>query len=186
MALHERSARLTYEDYVLFPEDGQRHEIIDGEHYVTAASFLRHQALVRRFLLAIGPLIEKDLLGELFPAPVDVVLSRHDVVQPDLVFVSEERRHILTDRNIQGAPDLVVEILSPRTRHVDEVVKLDLYEHSGVQEYWLVDPGGRTVVTYRLEGGSFRQTAELSAAEGDALTTPLFPGLCVSLADLFS
>lgn len=185
MALHERSARLTYEDYVLFPVDGLRHEVIDGEHYVTAAPFLRHQALVRRFLLAIGPIIETGGLGELFPAPVDVVLSRYDVVQPDLVFIAEERRHILTDRNIQGAPDLVIEILSPGTRKIDEVVKLDLYEHSGVGEYWLADPEGRTVTVHRLEGGRFRRIAELSAAGSDALTTPLLPGLRVALAELF-
>lgn len=183
MALHERSARLTYEDYVLFPADGLRHEVINGEHFVTAAPFIRHQVLVRRFLLAIGPMIERDNLGELLPAPVDVVLSHYDVVQPDLVFVSQKRRHILTDRNIQGAPDLVIEILSPRTRKVDEVVKLDLYEHSGVEEYWLADAERRSITIHRLEGARFRRIAELSAA--DVLSTPLLPGLRVDLTDLF-
>lgn len=186
MALHERSARLTYEDYVLFPEDGRRHEIIEGEHYVTAAPFLRHQALVRRFTLALGSVIEADGLGELYPAPVDVVLSRQDVFQPDLVFISRERRHILTERNIQGAPDLVIEILSQSTRNTDEVVKYERYERFGVREYWLADSTRETVTVYRLEGDRFRKTAELSARAGDVLTTSLLPGLRFAVADLFA
>src|SRR5215218_2041044 len=108
MALQDRPVRLTYTDYLLFPEDGQRHEILDGEHYVTAAPFLRHQALVVELAAALHPFIRSNKLGQLFVAPADVVLSRHDIVQPDLVFISTERLHILTERNIQGAPDLVV------------------------------------------------------------------------------
>lgn len=186
MALHDRSVRLTYDDYVLFPEDGRRHEIIDGEHYVTAAPFLRHQALVRRFVVALAPIIEAGRLGELYPAPADVLFSRFDVVQPDLVFISAERLHILTEKNVQGAPDLVVEIFSPSTRTRDEGIKLDLYERFGVREYWLVDPAHATVTVHRLEDGRFHRAIELSAAAGDALTTPLLPGLSVSLAGLFA
>jgi Uma2 family endonuclease len=186
VALHERSALLTYEDYVLFPEDGRRHEIIDGEHFVSPAPFLRHQALAGQFLLALGPFIQKGRLGHLYTAPVDVLLSRHDVVQPDLVFISSERSDILTEANVQGAPDLVIEILSPSTRKRDEGTKLDRYERFGVQEYWLADPSRGTLTVHRLEEGRFRRTAELNAAAGDILTTPLLPGLRVPLAEIFA
>src|SRR5829696_4755988 len=146
MALQDRPVRLTYTDYLLFPEDGRRHEILDGEHYVTAAPFLRHQALVVELAAALHPFIRSNKLGRLFVAPADVVLSRHDIVQPDLVFISTERLHILTERNIQGAPDLVIEILSESTRRTDGGVKLATYERFGVRECWLADPGRKTVL----------------------------------------
>jgi hypothetical protein len=82
MALHDRSARLTYDDYLLLPEDGHRHEIIDGEHYVTPAPSLRHQAISRRLMLRLGQFIEDNQLGEIYAAPAEVVLSRQDVLQP--------------------------------------------------------------------------------------------------------
>jgi Uma2 family endonuclease len=186
VALHERSARLTYEDYVLFPDDGRRHEIIDGEHCVTPVPFLRHQAVVRQLTVALGSFLQDHPLGELFPAPVDVLLSRQDVVQPDLVYVARENRHILTERNVQGPPDLVIEILSPGTRKRDELVKLDLYERSGVRECWLLDPARGTVAVYTLADGRFRPPVEQSVERGDVLTTGLLPGFRVRLTSLFT
>jgi Uma2 family endonuclease len=186
MALHERSVRLTYDDYVLFPEDGLRHEVIDGEHSVTPAPSLRHQAVSRRFTSSLNPFIEFHQLGELFAAPTDVVLSRQDVIQPDLVFVSRERLHILTGQNIQGAPDLVIEILSESTRRSDEGPKLALYERFGVREYWLANPFLKTVTVFRLENCQFQKTAELSAQVRDFLSTPLLPGLEINLAAIFA
>jgi len=186
MALQDRPVRYTYDDYVLFPEDGQRHEILDGEHYVTASPFLRHQALVRRFTVALAPFIETNRLGEIFPAPTDVVLSRHDVVQPDLVFVSTARRHILTERNVQGAPDLVIEILSESTRRRDEGIKLAIYERFEVGECWLADPLRKTLRVYRYVEGRFRLAADLSTEAGDILVTPLLPGLEIRLAEIFA
>src|SRR5215216_5158799 len=170
MALQDRPVRLTYTDYLLFPEDGRRHEILDGEHYVTAAPFLRHQALVVELAAALHPFIRSNKLGRLFVAPADVV------------FISTERLHILTERNIQGAPDLVIEILSESTRRTDGGIKLATYERFGVRECWLADPGRKTVLVYRLEEGRLRKIAELSAADGDVLTTPLLPGLEIRLA----
>jgi Uma2 family endonuclease len=186
MALHDRPVRLSYDDYLLIPEDGLRHEILDGEHYVSAAPFLRHQVVSRRFTLALGLFIEANGLGELFAAPADVVLSFYDVVQPDLVFVARERLHILTEKNIQGAPDLVIEILSGSTRRIDEGIKLAAYERFGVREYWLADPAQKTVTVHRLEEDSFRKTAELSAEGEDTLATPLLPGLEIRLAEIFA
>ncbi len=186
MALHDlRRSKLTYEDYLLIPEDGQRHEILDGEHYVTPAPFLRHQRLSMRLTLKLGPFIVENDLGELLAAPADVILSRYDVVQPDLLFISKQRSGIATGKNIQGAPDLVIEIVSESTRHRDEGIKLELYERLGVDEHWMFYPERRIVKVYRRDGERLVLAAELSAGAGDALTTPLLPGLEIPLAEIF-
>jgi Uma2 family endonuclease len=184
MAIRDTVRRkLTYEDYVLFPEDGQRHEIIDGEHYVSPAPTPKHQRVSMRLSVRIGGFVEQHKLGEAFASPIDVLLSRHDVLQPDLLFISNERAAILKDKNIQGAPDLVVEILSASTRHLDERIKLARYELLGVSEYWIVDPLADRVHVFRPEGDAFRKAAELT--DGDVLTTPLLPGLEIPLRYLF-
>ncbi|HEX6864212.1 MAG TPA: Uma2 family endonuclease [Thermoanaerobaculia bacterium] len=186
MALHDRPVRLSYDDYVLIPEDGQRHEIIDGEHYVSPAPTPKHQEVLLELAVALRSFIKANRLGKLYVAPIDVVLSFYDVVQPDLVFISKERLHILTRKNIQGGPDLAIEILSDGTRRIDEGIKHSTYERFGVKEYWLVDPGRETVAVHRLEGGRFHKTADLAAAKGDVLTTPLLPGLEIRLAEIFA
>lgn len=184
MALHDlRRRKLTYEDYLLIPEDGQRHEILDGEHYVTAAPFLRHQRISSRLHNRMGPFIEERGLGEFFAAPVDVVLSLHDIVQPDLLFISNERARIAEEKNVQGAPDLVIEIFSKSTRARDEGLKLERYELLGVTEYWMVDPETRTARIYRRQGERLETATEISA-EG-ALSTPLLPGLEIPLSEIF-
>ena len=184
MALHDLPRkRLTYEDYVLFPDDGKRHEIIDGEHYVTAAPFVWHQRIVVRLTLSLGVFLQQHPLGELLVAPTDILLSPHDIVQPDLLFISNERSGITKDANVQGAPDLVIEILSKSTRRLDRVVKRGAYERWGVLEYWMFDPFRKgTDVWERSAGGLLRS---LSAAAGDVLTTPLLPGLEIPLAEVF-
>jgi Uma2 family endonuclease len=175
--------KLTYEDYVLFPEDGQRHEIIDGEHYVSPAPTPKHQRILMRLSSRLHVFAEEHRLGEVLPAPTDVLLSRHDVLQPDILFISNERATILKDKNIQGAPDLVVEILSASTRKLDERLKLARYELLGVSEYWIVDPLADRIHVFRPEGEAFRKAAELSGE--DVLTTPLLPGLEIPLQYLF-
>lgn len=185
MALHDRPIRLTYEDFLQIPEDGRRHEILDGEHYVSAAPYLKHQSVSMQLAVALGLFIRANRLGRLWTAPVDVLLSPHDIVEPDLVFVSQERLGILTERNIQGAPDLIIEILSRSTRRIDLGLKREIYERSGVQEYWLVDPDRETVTVHRLENGHYRTAAELTASDDSRLTTPLLPGLELRVVDLF-
>ena len=186
MALHDRPARLTYDDFVLFPEDGLRHEILDGEHYVSAAPYLRHQAVLIELSTAFHIFLRTHRIGKVFPGPVDVLLSRHDIVEPDLVFVSNERLSMLTEKNIQGAPDLVIEILSNSTKNIDQGLKLERYERFGVQEYWIVNPNRNTITAYRLEGERFVKVATLSAEAGDVLRTPLLPGLELQLAEVFA
>jgi Uma2 family endonuclease len=185
MALHDPIPKLTYEDYVRIPDDGKRHEIIDGEHYVTAAPFIRHQDLVVRLTILIGSFVREHRLGKLLIAPTDVILSPHDIVQPDLLFVSNERASILTEKNIQGAPDLVIEILSNSSRRLDEVLKRQAYERFGAREYWIFDPQRETTQAWERTAEGLRRKALLSAAAGDVLTSPLLPGFEMSLGEIF-
>lgn len=177
--------KLTYEDYLLFPEDGLRHELIDGEHFVSPAPSRKHQRAVFRLGRLLGNFLEVHPLGEVLPAPFDVVLSIHDIVQPDLLFTSNARAEILTDKDAQGAPDLVIEVLSESTRKVDETRKLRLYERAGVREHWMLDPDRETAHIYRREGDRLVFVRELSAAVGDVLETPLLPGLVLPLSKVF-
>lgn len=178
--------RLTYDDFLLFPDDGRRHELIDGEHYVTSSPNTRHQRLVLRLSIALAAYVERHpASGELFIAPFDVVFGHYDVVEPDLLFIAADQQDIVTDKHVRGAPALVVEILSPGTRRVDEKIKHRLFERAGVREYWLVDPELDLVKVFRRAAdGAFPRVAELSADAREALTTPLLPEFMLPL-DVF-
>ncbi len=180
------STKLTYDDLVLFPDDGKRHELVDGEHFMTPAPGTGHQWVAQRLNALLYQFVEANGLGRVYFAPLDVVLTRHDVVEPDLLFVSKQRLGIITAPNIQGAPDLVVEILSPTSRRHDEVRKLALYDRAGVTEYWLVDPEAETVKAFRRQGAHFGRPELLSARYGDVLRTPLLPGLEIRLTAIFA
>ena len=179
--------KLTYEDFVLFPDDGKRHELIDGEHYETAAPNLWHQQLLGRLHLLIGGWLQTHPIGEAFLSPLDVVISDVDVVEPDLLYVSNSRRdEVITPKHLRGAPDLVIEIGSPATRKRDETIKRRLYERSGVTEYWVVDPELDVVRMYRRDDAGFGRPLELSAEAGDRLETAILPGFEIELARLFA
>jgi Uma2 family endonuclease len=186
MALHDRIRKLTYDDYALLPEDGQRHEIIDGELYMTPSPVTAHQRTVFRLGLRLGGFVEQHELGEVFSAPFDVVFSKFDVVQPDLLFISKERAQILTDKNVQGTPDLVIEVLSESTRRLDETIKLSLYDRYGVLEYWMFNAARQDVRVFRRSGERLVLVAELSAQAGGVLITSLLPGFELSMAGLFA
>jgi Uma2 family endonuclease len=179
--------RLTYDDYVLFPDDGKRHEIIDGEHYVTPCPNTRHQRLVGRLYAEfVFYLRDHPNAGEAFLAPFDVVFTDFDVVEPDLLFVAADQIDIITPKNIRGAPAIVIEILSAGTRKIDEKIKYRLFERAGVREYWLVDPELDVIKVFRREpAGAFPRVAQLTARQDDRLTTPLLPELVVVLSTLF-
>jgi Uma2 family endonuclease len=184
------ATKLTYEDFVLFPDDGRRHELIDGEHFVTPSPNRRHQTAVSNLTAILVPAVRERGLGRAFVAPFDVVFTRHDVVEPDLLFISAARSAVLTDANVQGAPDLVVEVLSSSSRRQDEVLKRDLYERGGVAEYWIVDPEAETVKVFRRAEGEagtsrFARPLLLTLRDGDALTTALLPGLEIPLSAVF-
>jgi Uma2 family endonuclease len=178
--------KLTYDDFVLFPDDGQRHELIDGEHYVTPSPNLKHQKVSGNLHLVIGTWLERHAIGQIFYAPFDVIFSKFDVVEPDLLYMSNERASkVLTSANVQGVPELVIEIGSPSTRKRDETIKRQLYERAGVSEYWVVDPEIDVVRVYRRGPSGFERPLELTAEAGESLTTPLLPGLTLSLARIF-
>jgi len=181
-----RGVKLTYDDFVLFPDDGKRHELIDGEHYVTPSPNLKHQKVSGNLHLLIASWLEHNAIGQIFYAPFDVVFSRFDVVEPDLLYMSDERAaEVLTKANVQGAPELVIEIGSPGTRKRDETIKRRLYERSGVSEYWVVDPEIDVVRIYRRNAERFARPIELTAEAADTLTTPLLSGLSLPLSRIF-
>ena len=143
----------TYEDFAKIPDDGLRHEIIDGEHFVNASPSTQHQHVSKRLQYQLYTKIELAGLGVLYDAPIDVQLSDFDVVQPDLVIILNENIRKITPTKIKVAPHLVVEILAPFAADNDKTIKKDLYERSGVAEYWIVDPFERLVEQWVLHEG---------------------------------
>jgi len=178
--------KLTYDDFVSFPDDGKRHELIDGEHYVTPSPNTQHQRIVGSLHLLIASWLETRPVGQVFLAPYDVVLSEFDVVEPDLVYLSNERAaQVLTPLHANGVPEIVIEIASKGTRKRDETVKRRLYERMGVSEYWVVDPEIDAVRVYRRDGDRFARLVELSRESNDILMTVLLPGLELPLSRVF-
>ena len=147
--------KLTYEDFLTFPDDGRRYEIIDGELYVSPAPKIIHQDISGNLFELLRVFVRRHRLGRVFAAPVDVVLSMHDIVEPDLIFVSKTRADMVTEDNIQGTPDLLVEIISPSSRAHDRVRKFRRYARFGVAEYWIIDPDEKTIEIFTLVEGKF-------------------------------
>ena len=184
MATTQPVVKFTYEDYLTTPED-ERYELLDGDLMMVPAPNLKHQRVQRNLGQKLNQFIEERDLGELFYAPCDVYLSDTNVVQPDLLFVSREREHLLSDgQKVQGAPDLVIEILSPSTETKDRGLKHEVYGRHGVTEYWLVDPIAETVAIHRQRGGVL--VATNTFGRGQTLRSPLLAGLELHLDDIFS
>ena len=177
------AVKFTYEDYQHTPED-KRYELLDGELVMVPAPNLEHQRIGIRLGVLLHGFVQERGLGEVFHAPCDVVLSNTDVVQPDLLFVSNERAHLLLGGdNVRGAPDLVVEILSPSTAGRDRTLKRALYAKYGVKEYWLVDSDARTATVLRLGEDAFE--VEAIYGEGQTMTSPTLAGFSVGLKEIF-
>ena len=177
------AARQTYRDYCATPDD-ERYELLDGNLMMVPAPNMKHQQVLLTLTLKLGNFTKEHGLGTVCVAPCDVVLSDSDVVQPDLLFISRAREHILTDDNVRGAPDLVIEILSPSTAERDLGYKHDLYGRHGVLEYWIVDPMAETVAVHRQGDG--RLEAAETLGRGDTLRTALLDGLELKLDDIFA
>ena len=171
---------LTYDDYCELPNDRNRYEILDGELAVTPAPRTNHQSLYR----ILANHIVTNQLGDIYAAPTDVILAPTTVVQPDLIFVSNDRRGIITERAIEGAPALAVEILSPSTQLTDRQTKAQLYAKYAVPHYWLIDPDQQTLEAYELAGDQYQLVVKAQNAE--MVTPSLFPGPSLSLADLWA
>jgi Uma2 family endonuclease len=179
----ERTKPFTYADYLNLPDDGKRYEIIDGELYMVPAPTLDHQRAAGTFHAIIWHFLEENPIGEVFPAPTDVIFSELSVVQPDVVFVSKEKSDILTRENIQGSPSLVIEVLSPGTERRDRTEKLETYARYGVQEYWMASEENETVEVWRRKGNKLE--FHVLHDRTQTLTTPLLPGLEIPLTKIF-
>ena len=175
-------ARLTYADYMKTSDD-ERYELLNGELIMSPSPKEIHQDISGNLYFRLRAFVRERSLGKVYFSPFDVVLSDTDVVQPDLLFVSNERADIITADNIQGAPDLVVEILSPATAERDRTVKLDLYAQHGVKEYWIVDPDAKTVKV--LLRGESRFEVSGIYGEGQSLRSPTLAGFSVALEEIF-
>ncbi|MGH2829648.1 MAG: Uma2 family endonuclease [Actinomycetota bacterium] len=178
----ESSRTLTYDDLLAFPDDGLRRELIDGELVVSPSPKTRHQSISVRLTLALGNHINAHGGATLFHAPLDVLFSNRDVVEPDLLVVLDDQREIMTEKNIQGVPVLLIEIVSDA--RLDKVRKRDLYARFGVPEYWVVDPDEDRVEVYRHDGAGYGKPAILVA--GDEVTFQPLPGLRILVADLLA
>ena len=174
--------KLTYEDYAKTPDD-ERYELLDGELVFMPSPKEIHQRILIKLGMLIYTFVMEKLLGSVYVAPFDVVLSDTNTVQPDILFISNERSHIITEPNVQGAPDLAVEIISPSDPNRDRVRKRGIYERHGVAEYWLVDPYAGSVTVLTLRDGSYR--TEGIYGKGDTLTSPTLPGFALDVSDLF-
>lgn len=173
--------KLTYEDYLCFPDDGKRHEIIDGGHFMTPAPQTRHQIVSRNLGRLLANYAEEHDWGEVLYAPVDVVLSETTVVQPDILFIRRGRERIIKRHCVEGPPDLVVEILSPGMERLDRLVKMKHYALLGVPEYWIVDFEARLLEQYLTREEVFQRTGVFA----EIFSPALFPGLVIDLSEIF-
>lgn len=180
MGLEE--AELTYSDYEKLPE-GSPYELIGGRLILNPAPIPRHQRISREIEFALYAFVKKNGLGEVFYSPIDIHLGEKEVYQPDIIFISKERSHIIGEKNITGPPDLVIEILSESTAYNDLKKKKKVYEQSGVREYWIVDPEASSIEVFLLKNGKYISEKEYSFSE--LLQSPMFPGFSLSLKEVF-
>lgn len=178
-----RKARFLAEDIWDSPDDGNRYEVIDGELYVSPPPVREHQHASSELHGTIWSYLRDNPIGRVYHAPFGVILSGLNGVQPDLVYVSNERRAILTDQGVSGAPDLVVEILSPSTRSRDLGIKLRAYQAAGVPNYWVADPRARTLAERVLGEDGYGPPTVYRV--GETFQPALFPGLSIEVARLW-
>lgn len=185
MARPNPQIKFTYEDYKNLPEsEVKRFELLEGELVMIPSPTEPHQRVSRNLEFFLWQFVRERNLGEVYHAPIDVVLSQEDVVQPDIIFVSKERAKIITEENIKGAPDLVIEILSPTTGGRDRTLKHTLYARYGVKEYWIVDPIKKIIEVYSLKKSGFNLVKKYKSP--DKLYSPLLKGLEVPLREVFA
>ncbi len=172
----------TYADYQKLPE-GAPYQLIGGELVMSPAPTLYHQRIIRKLVNLLSNFVESHHLGEVFFAPVDVFLDHENTFQPDIVFVSKERAAIMDEQKINGAPDLVVEILSPSTAYYDLKKKKEMYEKYGVKEYWIVDPMEKTIDVLVHRNGSFTLNAQ--AKMNQPIASVIIAGFEVNTKNIF-
>lgn len=175
--------KLSFEEFRQLPIDGKRYELVRGEVHVTPAPSTRHQAVLQNLSVTLGSYVIQNRLGEVWAAPLDVRLGEDTALQPDLLFISNGRAGIIQENWIAGAPDLVVEVLSPSTTAHDRATKLPIYAEAGVAEVWLIDSQAKTVEVLKLQGKKY--FVEATLAGDQVLASNLFPGWQLPLSNLF-
>ncbi len=178
-----RHLTLGYEDYAALPDDGRRYEVHDGELSVTPAPSPRHQIVSRNLFRLLDAHVRSRGSGEVLYAPLDVILTEASIVQPDLVYLEPGRLGAISGRGIEGAPTLVVEIVSPATTLIDRRTKHQLYARHGVPFFWLVDLEARTIDAFALQPDGYSLAGRVSGSGPASL--PPFPDLTITLATLW-
>jgi Uma2 family endonuclease len=179
----EIDEKFTYKDYLHLPDDGKRYQIVNGELCMVPAPTPHHQIVLTRIFKLLDSFVTKWNFGTVLLAPCDVILSDVDVVQPDILYISHERLNIIKSKNIEGAPDLIVEILSPYSQKIDKISKTKLYARFGVKEYWIVDPDKKEVAVLQLKGGAYKRQGVFGIKE--AFASKLMKGLTVKIIEIF-
>ncbi|MGH2559520.1 MAG: Uma2 family endonuclease [Thermomicrobiales bacterium] len=174
---------LTYDTLLEMPDDGNKYEIIGGELFVTAAPAEPHQWASIRLVSKLHVHVDSNGLGQVYHAPVDVRLAPHDIVQPDIIFISRERQYLYQGSVFEGPPELVIEIFSPSTRKRDETIKLAMYARAGVQEYWMVDTDARSITMYVLSQDGGYQRIE---SVGGIVRSTVVPGFEIDVNAFFA
>ena len=177
-----KKKKYTYEDYVKLPE-GAPYQLIGGELIMTPAPTPYHQIVSRKIMSLLIQYVEKNNLGEILYSPIDVYFSEEDVFQPDIIFISKERLNIIGETKIKGAPDLIIEILSPATAYYDLGRKYEVYEKNGVKEYWIVHPERKSIEIYQNQEGQFKLIQ--MAKEKDTVNSSLFKDFELNLERIF-
>ncbi len=174
----------TYRDYARLPEDGMRYEVIRGELFMAPDPRPLHQVVITLISYFLVEFLRVNRLGKTFVSPIDVVLPQQlgDPVQPDIVFIANERLSIVGELNIQGAPDLVMEVLSPSNPEYDRTLKYEIYAEAGVPEYWIIDPHERTIEVFALRDGSYEQLGRYG--EGETARSELLDGFTAAINEI--
>ena len=175
---------LTYDDYCELPNDRNRYEILDGEFSVTPAPAAKHQIALGNLHRILSIHVFANHSGRLMLAPTDLILAATTVVQPDLIFIGNDRSQVVTERGVEGTPTLVIEILSPSTHSTDRQIKAQLYAKYGVPHYWLIDPDQHVLEAYERSGERYNLVTK--AQDADVFTPSVFPGLSFQISDLWA
>jgi Uma2 family endonuclease len=176
--------RYTYQDLLTAPQDRNRYEIFDGDLIMTPAPGRAHQFAVGNLYLILSNFCVPRGFGKVVLAPFDVFFDEETVVEPDLFFVASDRLHIIDDRKVNGAPDLIVEVLSPSTEARDRGFKFKRYAQEGVREYWLVDPTNKTIEVYQLADGGFVLAGKYE--RGQEARSPILEGLSFKVDNVWA
>jgi len=177
------ATKMTYDQYCLLPDDGNQYEVIDGELFVTPAPSPKHQEIAGELFALLKAHVKARRLGKVYIAPVDILLEEHTIVQPDILFIRQERLGIVGEKKVDAAPDLVIEVLSPSTFYKDLRKKMGAYSQYGVQEYWIVDPERQTIEVHRRGSQALQLSRSFSSQE--TFESTLIPGFQFRVGSIF-